>query len=524
MVSEKSARKIGLIGSISVLVGAVIGIGIFFKNNGVFHNNNIDASHSPNGWGVLVSWILAAIIAFTTALSFAEIGFGKRQGAGIAGSAEAMYGKKFGRFINFNFNFFYVGLLNVAIAIFSAEAILNIFSSKTANLHLGFIILIGIGLVTIFLLFNYLSSKWATRYSIGSTFIKFIPLIMVGLAGMIYGGLNPSLSLFETKPKSSSFRIEGILSSLPAILFAFDSFLCVGSIKHEMKDQRKQVPLTIVLGMIICIVFYLFITIGQILVGAGTANGVFDKIFHNNASAKSAFNILINVFILISILGVLNSLVMTGLRSYEQAINSRVFLGHWLFSKLNNKKDNTKGLYLSMVIYSFWMIVLAIPSIIINTDAYIDGMSNFPTLFMFAIYGTIVLKGIINRIQKKEPENKIKVFWFVAPISVIGCYLAFGYQFFYQYSIFAFINPNEKIGWGLFYTYVSASAWKTSVVFMVCLIIFLIGPFINDWVLKYFYENKQKNIIKYMSNVNQEESNYIESINDWKKELIVIRG
>lgn len=524
MVSEKVARKIGLIGSISVLVGAVIGIGIFFKNNTVFSNNN------QNGIGVLISWIIAAIIAFTTALSFAEIGFGKRKGAGIAGSVEAVYGKKVGRFINFNFNFFYVGLLNVSIAIFSAEALINMFISmipsslSSTEIHIGIVLLVAFFLLSIFLIFNYLSIKWSTRYSIVSTFIKFIPLIMVGLAGLIFGGANPNLSLFTKNQDKLSFT--GILSSLPAILFAFDSFLSVGSIKHEMKDARRQVSLTIVIGMSLCIIFYLFITIGQIMIGQGTAEGVFLGIFKNNEFASRAFSIIISVFILISILGVLNSLVMTGLRSYEQSISSRVFFGHWFFNQLIDKKDNTKGLTLSVIIYLFWFIVLAIPSLILNTDSYIDGMSNFPTLFMFAVYGSVVLKGIINRIKKIEPEQKIKGFWIFAPISVIGCYLAFGYQFFYHYSVLAIINPQEIINWGLFFTRqgTEPKAWQACIVFFVCLLIFLTTPFFNDLLLKYFYYHKKENIIKYINKEKIDNDFDENKIDSWIKELIIVRG
>jgi hypothetical protein len=48
-VSKKTAGRIGLFGAISVIVGAVVGIGIFFKNGGIFKNNN------GNATGVLLS-------------------------------------------------------------------------------------------------------------------------------------------------------------------------------------------------------------------------------------------------------------------------------------------------------------------------------------------------------------------------------------------------------------------------------------------------------------------------------------
>jgi hypothetical protein len=48
-ISKKTAGNIGLFGAISVIVGAIIGIGIFFKNGNIFVNNN------GNSIGILLS-------------------------------------------------------------------------------------------------------------------------------------------------------------------------------------------------------------------------------------------------------------------------------------------------------------------------------------------------------------------------------------------------------------------------------------------------------------------------------------
>ena len=62
-VKTETAGKIGLFGAISIIIGAIIGVGIFLKNKSVFNNNN------GNPWGVLLSWGLVFLIAFATAFS-----------------------------------------------------------------------------------------------------------------------------------------------------------------------------------------------------------------------------------------------------------------------------------------------------------------------------------------------------------------------------------------------------------------------------------------------------------------------
>lgn len=499
-VNVKTAKKVGLVSAVAVLIGSVIGIGIFFKNGGVFANNN------NNPYGVLISWILASVISLLTAFSFAEVGFNHRDGAGLAGCCERMFGHKFGRFIAFNNSFFYFGILNLAVAIFCAESIVKIFipsgTNITAVMHIGYVMLIGLALVVIFVAFNYLGTKYSQYFQVLTTGLKFLPLIIVGLAGIIYGAMNPNLGLFSPNPTNvegkpvvvGTISIDGILSSLPAILFAYDSFLGVASLQGEMENPKKKVPLTIVLGMGICISLYLFITLGQIMVGSGTAGGVFDTIFSNNPTAKQAFSVVISLFIFISAVGCLNSLVLVGLRTFTFSIQYRIFYGSWYLNE-HSTDGNKTGMILSAFIYGFWWIVFLIPSVILNTDAIIDGASNFPTLFMFAIYGTVILKTWINRFTKKVHVNKMNGFIVIAPLASLGCYLAFGYQFFYYYStkiiIDGITNQNwfsSTVNWGLFATGPEKlSAIYAMLVFFISIFIFIVFPFINDALIKEKY-------------------------------------
>lgn len=495
-IKIKTAKKIGLFTAISVLIGSIIGIGIFFKNNSVFENNG------NNPYGVLISWILASVISLLTAFSFAEVGFNHRDGAGLSGSCERLFNKKFGRFIAFNNSVFYFGVLNLSIAIFSAESLIKLFFPNESNLaveiHVGYLMLISIVLMFIFIFFNYLSIKLSGHFQNVTTILKFVPLIAVGLAGIIYGAMNPGNDLFNPEPsinpiKTNPISLNGILSSIPAILFAYDSFLGVASLQGEMENPKKKVPLTIVLGMGICIAVYLFITVGQIMVSQGTAGGVFDLIFKDNIRLKNIFNILVHFFIFISAIGCLNSLTLVSLRTNEFAIRHRIVVGHWSLLKYSDEK-NKAGMFLSLFISVFWWVILLIPSTILNTDGIIDGVSNFPTLFSFAIYGTVVFKAWINRFSKKVHVNKLPGFIVIAPLAVIGCYLAFGYQFFYRFSTKVLIDGivnndwNQTFNWGLFFGGDSKiGSLFAMIIFFTMLVLYITLPFINDLFIKIKY-------------------------------------
>lgn len=475
-----------------MIIGSVIGIGIFFKNTSVFKINGY------NPTGVIISWILASVIAILTAFSFAEVGFNHKNGAGLAGSVERMYGSKPARFIAFNNSFFYYGVLTFAVAAFTAESIVQIFVGAnkdiTTVMHIGYLMLITLGLIFFFLIFNYFSFKWSKRFQILTTGMKFIPLIATGVAGVIYGAMHPELSLFNPSvvlpdnAKMSPLNFANILTALPSILFAYDSFLGIASLQSEMENPKKQVPLSIVIGIGICIALHMIITIGQIMVNSGTAPGVFTTIFANNKTLSTVFSVLISFFIFVSAAGCLNSLMIVVLRTLTFSVQYRIFYGSWLLDKFSG--DGVKsGFIISFFVYLFWWVVFLIPSVIFNTDAYIDGVSNIPSLFMFFVYGSVIFKAWTNRFTKKIHVNKISGFVVIAPLSTLGCYLAFGYQFFYQYSVRVFIDKTNYITWGLFasggYT---VSPVHAMILFFTMFAVFMVGPFINDAFMKLKYK------------------------------------
>ncbi len=493
-VSKQTAGKIGLFTSISIMIGSIVGIGIFFKNGSVFKTN------SGSGWGVLVSWILASVIAFATAFAFGEIGFGKNPQAGLAGSAEVFFGKRTKKFFSFSLGAFYYGILTLAIALFTGEAIVNVFNEAMVDKQINQtfpvwgVFVIGLTLLFLFIGFNLLAEKASHWFQNATTVLKFIPLIFVAIIGIIgacqglgTNGFKEPIPIGDHIESQVTPTAIGILGSLPSILFAFDSFLCIGNLKNELRNPDRNVSLTVILGMSICTIFYLFITVSEVLIGQGTANGVINTFFANHQQVAQILGIVINVFILIAVAGVLNALTLTGIRAHEYLIQSQTIVGAYTILKACKYNTRKAGLIMSSLIFVFWWTVLLIPSAITNTDSYIDLVSNFPTLFFFSIYGSIVLMGFINRFTKKVEVKKVKGFLFFAPISIIGCYLVFGYQFFYGMLVHPIMYPDDLVSYGVFLssgpTRHPVYNWQTSIVFFSMVVWFILSGLINEWIL-----------------------------------------
>lgn len=512
-VSQKTAGKIGLIGSISIIIATVLGVGVFFKNGSVFVNNN------DNAIGVLISWILAIIIALFTAFSFAEIvtvkGL-KNPNAGLAGWSEKMVGYNFGRHVNITQSTFYYPAKFVAMASFAAVAIFQVYFTAVGadmKFHAGLlgvddkyttliVMSLAIVLMVIFMVANLLSNKFGQVVSKGATFVKFVPILMIILIGIIVGALVGG-GLWNNQPvdaitpitatEEGSLDFGGIFKSIPAILFAFDSFLVIGNVQKNVENPEKNVPLAIIVSMIIAAIFQLLITIGCITMGTGNPFTLFKAALDTDGYCHCHWAyvlcvIILSVSIVIATLGVINSYSMAGIRATQALVDEKIIYGYKWASKLGDHNDKLGG----FVIYSIFLVLIffavAIPSCILDTSHIYDGFSTLAVLFFFGIYGTTIFGGLINRKTNKNEVHKVGYFIPFGIIAIIGCYFAFAYCVFYQFSIQVILDPigtkANSFGFAMVKSSCDLINWQAACVFWSAAIFFLIYPFINDVLIK----------------------------------------
>ena len=483
-VSQKTAKKIGLIVAINMLIGSIIGVGIFFKNDNIF------ATNGSNPISILIAWVIAAVISLFTALSFAEVSSCDISHSGLGGWCTNLIGKKFGGFIKIIQPLFYFSILLFSISIFSSESIFNIFDASE-SFNVSIVFLVGLCLFLFFLFFNFVSVKYSGWLQMVISFFKFAPLLVVMITGIIHGNLHPSDNLFnnQTNQTFGSINAVGILVSLPAILFAFDSFVSIGNLSKDMTNPQKNVPLAVIIAMILVGIFYILVTLGQIFSNSGNIYELFNKVI-TDMNARNIVRIILSILICISVIGVLNSFSLVAIRSCNSLVEDNTIVCGKQLEKIANQIIPTNnpykpGVLIAILFYLVWFISLIIPSSILNTDAYVDGISNFPTTFFFAVYATVILFGLINRWSNKVKVNKVKGFIFFAPIAVIGCYLVFFFQFFYTFTTATIIDPNKEIFWGLFSTndYVVKN-WQATILFFIYLIFMIFYFIINKVMIK----------------------------------------
>jgi APA family basic amino acid/polyamine antiporter len=298
-------KKYGLFTAIAMVVGIVIGSGVFFKAEAVL---KATGGNMPLG---IAAWVIVGLIMIICSYSFATMATKYERINGVVDYAEMGVGEKYGYYVGWFMATIYNPTLTSVLAWVSARytcVLLDWDITGGACMTISCFYLVGIFAI------NALSPIIAGKFQVATTTIKLIPLLLMAVVGTIVGLANGmTVQNFGHVVDSSISVGGGLFSSIVAVAFAYEGWIIATSINAELNDSKKNLPKALILGSLIVVAVYIAYYIG--LAGAVTTDRLMES---GQAGAKLAFqNIfgsvggtMIFVFIIISCLGTLNGLMM----------------------------------------------------------------------------------------------------------------------------------------------------------------------------------------------------------------------
>ena len=299
--TNEMKKNMGVMSAISIVVGCVIGAGVFFKPYAIYQ-----ATGGAPGLGLL-SWVIGGLISIFGALTFAEIAVLIPRTGGMVTYLGEVYDRRVG---------FLAGWMQVVIfypaylAGYGVKVGTELSGLLGVNIAMPVAILIIAGVVVL----NTLGSGSASKFQIVSTVCKLIPLFLITIVGFVLG---KSSAPILTPMAGEGVRVGSAMgTTLLAVLFAFEGWTNVGAIAGEMKNPAKDLPRAIVGGVSIIMAVYLLINIAYIRVIPASelmhiespAAAVATKLF------GSAGGTIIAVGIIISVIGAGNGFLLSGSR------------------------------------------------------------------------------------------------------------------------------------------------------------------------------------------------------------------
>lgn len=297
-------KRYGLFTAICMVVGIVIGSGVFFKAQDIL---NYTGGNLLIG---ILAWVIGGIIMIICAFNFANFATKYVKVNGVVDYAEAIIGKKYAYMIGWFIAIIYFPAMTGVLAWVSARYTLLLFN-PAADITGGLCMALGAFYMCLLYALNMLSPKLAGKFEVSATVIKLIPLATIIIIGTVVGLVNGNTtSAFAVSVENTGGDYSTVFAGIAAAAFAYEGWIVATSINSELKNPKRDLPRALVIGTAIIMAVY-------ILYFVGLTGGASVEVLMKDGSTAAITNLfgnvggtILNAFIVISCLGTLNGLMI----------------------------------------------------------------------------------------------------------------------------------------------------------------------------------------------------------------------
>lgn len=405
---HKLVRGLGLIAAISVIIGNVIGTGVFLKAR-------VMTCNVGEPFWVIMAWVAAGILSLAGALTYAELTAMKPE----AGGPYVFLRDSFGKISSFLF-----GWMQIFIAKTGAQASVAVVFAIAVNDYLGGALkqtllavpifgstfeittlqIIAVMVIIIFTTLNCLSVSLSGQIATFLTFIKIALVLFVALGAFLFvtGGGLANFSLASTggtcEGVASSVTFgsvdysffAGFAAAMLGALWGYDGWDNLSYVAGEVKDPSRNVPLAIIGSVLLIILLYVGanfayfwvldpVAIASVSKDGSVAAAVVSKFFTADIAsvATGAAVAIFTIGLMLSSLGTLHTSILSGSRiPYAMAKDRQMFP---MFKQLSVNKVPVNA----VLFQGLWASVLALSG-------------SFDTLTDYVVFGSWIFYGLVT--------------------------------------------------------------------------------------------------------------------------------
>ncbi len=256
-------RGLSLLDSILLLVSGIIGSSIFLTAKDI-------AGPLPNPILFFLVWVLGGLISLCACVAFAELGSMFPDSGG-----QYIYLREaYGDLVAFLYGWMLFAVANgggIAALSVAAAAYMGNIIPAIAQTHIIFSVagiaftrahLVGIGLIAFLTWVNVVGLRWGALLQNISTWTKFTAIVVFLVLGFAIGKGHWSNFTAQapggvTMGLSPGQLISALGVGLIAVFWAYDGWVFITWVAGEVKDPRRNVPVSMVVGVLIVAAIYL---------------------------------------------------------------------------------------------------------------------------------------------------------------------------------------------------------------------------------------------------------------------------
>lgn len=376
-------REVGLKRELGLFQVTIAGVGIIL-GAGIYALIGVAASSSGNAtW---LAFLISAIVALFTGLSYAELSSMFKGDAGEFDYVKASLGKTFAYFIGFSI---------IAAGFISAAAVALGFAGYFSQLVPIPFLSAAILIIILMTLINFVGIKETNWLNTISTFIELAGLLLIVILGLKYFGRVDYLEM----PKG----ITGVFSSAALIFFAYLGFESMVKLSDETKNPEKVIPKALLYSILISSVIYILVAVSAVSILG------WEELSKSSAPLASVAAAALggNAFLLLGIIALFSTsntvlIIMVATSRMAYGMAKEKFLP-MIFSLVHKR---TRTPYVAILAIMILTIIFAL----IGDIGFVANLNN---LFLFATFATVNLSLILLRYKCKEKKG-----FFRCPVNI----------------------------------------------------------------------------------------------------------
>lgn len=330
-IAPQLPAKLNLFDSTMLVMGAAIGSGIFLTTG-------LIAQDLPDANWILLVWLVGSVLSLFGGLSFAELGAMMPSAGGQYIYLREAYGRPVGFLYGWtNFLIAHCGGV-AAISVGFAEYLSYFFPQLSLqsyfwegrSVHLSYGQLTAVLSIAGLTVVNYFGIRSGSLVQNFFSALKIAAILLLVIGGLFFARLSPDADAVA----DAALNMPGGFSllsafgiSLIAVLWTFDGWYAVNCVASEIRNVKRNLPLSLILGISLIGMIYLLVNLfyvqtlpmnelqGVTRVGEKAASNLF-------GAAAGSF---LSALILISIFGCLSATIIYGPRIFFAMANDGLF-------------------------------------------------------------------------------------------------------------------------------------------------------------------------------------------------------
>ena len=400
---QDDKNKIGLTVALSIVVGTIIGSGVFMKPGKV-----LDYAGSSNM--AILAWVVGGILTLASGLTVAEIGAQIPKNGGLYTYLEEIYGKFWGYLSGWMQTLVYGPAIIGTLGLYFSSLMLNFFHiDKVWNLP------IAIGTVVFLGAINSVGTKYGGIVQTITTIGKMIPIILIVVMGFWKGNSD----VFNVIVPESANQSMGM--AILATLFAYDGWILLASIGGEMKNPTKLLPKALTVGILIVTAAYVLINMALLKVLPAAQIVTLSE----NATATAADMLLgqyggklISIGVIVSIFGCLNGKILTFPRIPVSMAERGQLPFSKFISKINDKFQTPANAIFVEILLGIILMLISDPNELSEISVFIIYI-----FYVMTFIGVFILR---KRNAGQKREYSVPLYPIVPVLAILGSLFVIG--------------------------------------------------------------------------------------------------